>query len=540
LLNFILPTIFNDHSKFDDWFTAPFAKAGEAATLTQEEQWVVICQLHAVLRPFLFRRLKVDVADQLPDKKEVTILCAMSAWQHSMYLTMEDHSVYVGEGMKVTRVDNKVMQCRKICNHPYLFQDQYYIDARLIRTCGKFELLDRILPKLHRTGHRVLIFSQMTELLDLLQDLLTYLQFKWLRLDGGTKAELRPQLVADFNAENSEYFAFLLSTRAGGLGLNLQSADTVILYDNDWNPFADQQASARVHRIGQDKEVLVLNLSTPDTVERKVLKVQNEKRAVEDMIIGVAIFNDEANEEDRRAVYQAVTAKNQTGGVARVPNDEQINKMLARTAEELEVFEEMDIERDARYQREWERAGNRGDYPRLVTYEELPEYLKVSPADLKREEDLPDVRKSRSKNHLSLIDNITDSEYTRMIEEGKDPGEHLNEITALRSRIRSVVDEVRGLLGTTFDELPTREELPEYYQVIKNPITFKEIKHRVKSGEYVSVNELCVDLIRMAKNAIRFNPVGSVWYVNGKQVLAVCDRLIGKSTELPDDASSFG
>jgi superfamily II DNA/RNA helicase len=493
-----------------------------------------------VLRPFLFRRLKTDVADQLPDKKEVTILCAMSAWQHSMYLTMADHSVYVGPGMKLTRVDNKVMQCRKICNHPYLFQEHYYIDALLIRTCGKFELLDRILPKLYRTGHRVLIFSQMTELLDLLQDLLGYLQFRYLRLDGGTKAELRPQLVADFNAERSEYFAFLLSTRAGGLGLNLQTADTVILYDNDWNPFADQQASARVHRIGQDKEVLVLNLSTPDTVERKVLKVQNEKRAVEDMIIGVAIFNDEANDDDRRAVYQAVTAKNQTGGVARVPGDEQINKMLARTSAELEVFEEMDLERDARYQREWEIAGHAGDYPRLVTYEELPDYLKVSAEELKREEDLPDVRKSRSKNQLSLIDNITDSEYTRMIEDGKDPGEHLSEIAALRRSIRSVVEEVRGLLGTTFDALPSREELPEYYEIVKNPITFKEIKRKAKSGEYVGVGDLCTDLALMARNATRFNPPGSVWYVNAKQVLGVCDRIIGKRTELPGDASSFG
>jgi hypothetical protein len=380
----------------------------------------------------------------------------------------------------------------------------------------------------------------MTELLDLLQDLLGYLQFKWLRLDGGTKAELRPQLVADFNAEKSEYFAFLLSTRAGGLGLNLQSADTVILYDNDWNPFADQQASARVHRIGQDKEVLVLNLSTPDTVERKVLKVQNEKRAVEDMIIGVAIFNDEANEDDRRAVYQAVTAKNQSGGLSRIPNDDQINKMLARTPEELELFEEMDAERDARYQREWELAGHTGDYPRLVTYEELPDYLKVSAAELKHEEDLPDVRKSRSKNQLSLIDNITESEYTRMIEDGKDPGEHLAEIEALRANIRRIVDDVRGLLGTTLDVLPTEEELPEYYEVIKDPISFKEIKKRARNGEYVNIHELCADLTKMAKNAMRFNPEGSVWYINGQQVLELCDKVLGRRhVELPSDASSF-
>jgi len=454
---------------------------------------------------------------------------------------MEDFSVYVLPDMKYVRVDNKVMQCRKICNHPYLFQSSYYVNSSLIRTCGKFELLDRILPKLHRTGHRVLLFSQMTELLDLLQDLLNYLQFKWLRLDGGTKAEIRPQLVADFNAENSEYFAFLLSTRAGGLGLNLQSADTVIIYDNDWNPFADQQASARVHRIGQDKEVLVINLSTPDTVERKVLKVQNEKRTVEDMIIGVAIFNDESNVDDRKAVYQAVTAKNQSGGSSGIPDDSQINKMIARTGDELELFEEMDTERDARYQMEWENAGNTGDYPRLVTYDELPGYLKVKADELIRPEELPEVRKSRSRNQLSLLDNITDSEYTRLVEEGKNPNEHLSEINELRKQCKMVLDEARHIVGRSFDELPSKEDLPEYYAVIESPITFSDISKKCKNGEYESVEDLCSDIELMAKNAIRFNQPGSVWHTNGEELLQLVDQHTNqaKSSDLPDEASTY-
>jgi ATP-dependent helicase STH1/SNF2 len=352
---------------------------------------------------------------------------------------------------------------------------------------------------------------------------------------------MRPQLVANFNTERSEFFAFLLSTRAGGLGLNLQSADTVIIYDNDWNPFADQQASARVHRIGQDKEVLVINLSTPDTVERKVLKVQTEKRTVEDMIIGVAIFNDESSVDDRKAVYQAVTAKNQSGGMSSIPNDEQINKIIARTPEELELFEEMDAERDARYQQEWENAGNTGDYPRLVTYDELPAYLKVRAQDLIREEELPDVRKSRSRNQLSLLDNITESEYTRLIEEGKDPNEHLSEISELRKALRRVVDEARHIVGRGFDELPTREELPEYYEIIKFPITFSEITKKCKNGEYESVDDLCGDIELMAKNAMRFNQPGSVWHTNGEQLLQLCDQFLNqaRSADLPDEASTF-
>ncbi|OHT08590.1 Chromatin structure-remodeling complex subunit snf21 [Tritrichomonas foetus] len=540
LLNFILPNIFNDHNKFDDWFTAPFAKAGEAAQLTQEEQWVVINQLHAVLRPFIFRRMKTEVANQLPDKKEETILCAMSAWQHSMYLTMDESSVMVMPDLKVVRMDNKTMQCRKICNHPYLFTNTYYINAMLIRSCGKFELLDRILPKFKATGHRVLIFSQMTELLDLLEDLLKYLGFTFLRLDGSTKEDTRMQLMEDFNAPNSEYFVFLLSTRAGGLGLNLQTADTVIIYDADWNPFADMQASSRVHRIGQQREVLILNLTTTDSVERKVLKVQNQKRTFEDMIIGAAMFNDESNIDDRKAVYQAVTAKNQSGGVSDVPNDEQINKIIARTPEELEKFEEMDIERDERYQYEWERAGHTGDYPRLVTYDELPEYLKMPASELIKDEELPDIRRSRSKNTLSMLDNITDQEFTRMIEEGNDPADHLDEISKLKQDCVKILKKARDILGNTFDVLPTPQELPSYYEIIKNPITFNQIKRKFKNGSYESVDALIEDLLLMARNAMRFNEQFTDLYRNAEKIKELCDEFSGNPIiQLPNEASAL-
>ena len=540
LLNFILPNIFNDHNKFDDWFTAPFAKAGEAAQLTTEEQWVVINQLHAVLRPFIFRRMKSDVANQLPDKKEETILCAMSAWQHSMYLTMDESSVMITRDYKVIRMDNKTMQCRKICNHPYLFEESYYLNSMLIRSCGKFELLDRILPKFKATGHRVLIFSQMTELLDILEDLMKYLGFTFLRLDGSTKEDTRMQLMEQFNAPDSEYFVFLLSTRAGGLGLNLQTADTVIIYDADWNPFADMQASSRVHRIGQQKEVLILNLSTNDSVEKKVLKVQNQKRTFEDMIIGAAIFHDESNIDDRKAVYQAVTAKNQSGGISDIPNDEQINKIIARTPEELEKFEEMDQERDERYQYEWERAGHSGDYPRLVTYDELPDYLKVPVSELTKDEELPDIRKSRSRNTLSMLDNLTDQEFTRLVEEGEDPTEHLDEISKLHQTLNQIINKAKSILGKRFDTLPTPQELPLYYEIIKNPITFNQVKRKLKNGQYDSVDSLISDLTLMGKNAMKFNREGEILYQNAEHLLQLCREYSGDSSlKLPDTASTL-
>jgi ATP-dependent helicase STH1/SNF2 len=146
-----------------------------------------------------------------------------------MYLRMEGHSVYAPPDMKVTRADNKVMQCRKIWDLLCVFMESYYVNSVLFRACGKFELLDRILPNLPRTRYRVLICSQRAELLDILEDLLNSLQFKWFHLDGGRKGDLSPQVIEDFNAEIGEYFAFLLSMEARGFGLSLQSADRAII-----------------------------------------------------------------------------------------------------------------------------------------------------------------------------------------------------------------------------------------------------------------------------------------------------------------------
>lgn len=135
-------------------------------------------------------------------------------------------------------LSNELMQLRKICQHPFLFdsvEDKMnpsgHINDTLVRTSGKVELLSRILPKFFATGHRVLIFFQMTKVMDIMEDFLKMMGWKYLRLDGGTKNDERAGHVQMFNAPNSEYTVFILSTRAGGLGLNLQTADTVIMYN---------------------------------------------------------------------------------------------------------------------------------------------------------------------------------------------------------------------------------------------------------------------------------------------------------------------
>jgi SWI/SNF-related matrix-associated actin-dependent regulator of chromatin subfamily A protein 2/4 len=125
----------------------------------------------------------------------------------------------------------------------------------VFRASGKFELLDRVLPKLKATGHRVLMFCQMTQCMTIIEDYFNFKGYKFLRLDGMTKSDERGEQLKVFNEKDSDYFIFLLSTRAGGLGLNLQTADTVVIFDSDWNPHQDLQAQDRAHRIGQKNEV---------------------------------------------------------------------------------------------------------------------------------------------------------------------------------------------------------------------------------------------------------------------------------------------
>jgi len=137
----------------------------------------------------------------------------------------------------------------------------------MIRSSGKFQLLDRMLPKLKAGGHRVLMFTQMTSTMELISQYLTFRGHSHLLLSGSTPADAREENMYRFNSPDSPDFVFVLSTRAGGLGLNLASADTVIIFDSDWNPTADAQASDRAHRIGQRNEVRVFRLISKNSVE---------------------------------------------------------------------------------------------------------------------------------------------------------------------------------------------------------------------------------------------------------------------------------
>jgi ATP-dependent helicase STH1/SNF2 len=282
LLNFLLPDIFSSMKDFESWFNAPFENTGQKAEMTEEEELLIINRLHQVLRPFLLRRLKSEVMLELPQKTEKVIKCDVSGWQTHLYRrVLEGKGIFSnnvnGSGRSgIQMMNNDLMQLRKICNHPHIFYDVEDVDESIVAASGKVHMLDRILPKLKKAGHRVLIFSQMTQLMDILEDYFDLREFKYLRLDGSTSVDDRAEQMRLFQEDGSEYFIFLLSTRAGGMGINLQTADTVIIFDSDWNPQMDKQAQDRAHRIGQKTEVRVLRLISAGTVEVAIL---NQARA---------------------------------------------------------------------------------------------------------------------------------------------------------------------------------------------------------------------------------------------------------------------
>ncbi|KAM0915460.1 hypothetical protein ACQ4PT_010858 [Festuca glaucescens] len=284
LLNFILPDIFSSHQEFESWFDFSGKGDEEQQEETDEKKRVlVISKLHAILRPFLLRRMKEDVEQMLPRKKEIIVYANMTAHQRQIqthliektfdnYLHESTDIVLRRPGMKM-KLNNLMIQLRKNCAHPDLFNAAFDSTSlyppidKLLEQCGKFQLLDRLLDSLLKLKRKVLIFSQWTKVLDIIGYYLYTKGLNVCRIDGSVKLEERRRQIAEFNDLNSSMNVFILSTRAGGLGINLTSADTCILYDSDWNPQMDLQAMDRCHRIGQTHPVHVYRLATSNSVE---------------------------------------------------------------------------------------------------------------------------------------------------------------------------------------------------------------------------------------------------------------------------------
>eukprot|EP01012_Entosiphon_sulcatum_P064409 TRINITY_DN93225_c0_g1_i1.p1 TRINITY_DN93225_c0_g1~~TRINITY_DN93225_c0_g1_i1.p1 ORF type:complete len:707 (-),score=134.49 TRINITY_DN93225_c0_g1_i1:64-2184(-) len=400
LLNFIMPEIFDELESFKSWFDFDEMNRDDdeekkRRILHSEQQNQIITKLHEILRPFMLRRLKKDAGIDLPQKREVMLYCDTTARQMERYEAIRTRNLeaYLKEQKEkgaatttATSVLNTLMQLRKICNHPFLFQefnpfltrfetkkvvheiweefdlgdrkpyrqkrkveetvtkevssfdianpqDRERYATALIEECGKFKLLHKMLPQLREKGHKVLLFSQMTTLLDLLEDYLEINGYKWCRIDGSIAQKERQARIESFNTD-PDLFLFLLSTRAGGLGINLTSADTVIIYDSDWNPQADLQAQDRCHRIGQTRPVCVYRLVTANTVESYLLKKATRKQRLENLVIGKGRFQsrEAANRKlDLKDLEEALSLQSASVfGHDNAISDELLAKLLQR------------------------------------------------------------------------------------------------------------------------------------------------------------------------------------------------------------------
>lgn len=483
---------------------------------------------------------------------------------------------------------NTIVQLRKLCNHPFMFQhiEEKYCDhiggsgtvsgPDLYRASGKFELLDRILPKLKASGHRVLLFCQMTQCMTIIEDYLSWRNFGYLRLDGTTKAEDRGDLLKKFNCKNSEYFVFLLSTRAGGLGLNLQTADTVVIFDSDWNPHQDLQAQDRAHRIGQRNEVRVLRLMTVNSVEERILAAARYKLNMDEKVIQAGMFDQKSTGSERQQFLQSILHQDEMDEEEEneVPDDEMINLMIARSDEELELFKKMDAERKAEEVK-----------PRLLDESELPDWLVKEEEEVDRwdyEEDNSILgRGSRQRKEVDYTDSLTEKEWLKAIDDGADFDEELEEeerekkrkgrkrksrkddsddesvistVTKRRKgtthprvkkQMKKVIDAVikytdeeGRVLSEPFMKLPSKRELPDYYEVIKRPIDIKKILTRIEEAKYADFADLEKDFFQLCQNAQMYNEDTSLIYADSVEIQTVFTNAKQKVLEGAEEEDS--
>ncbi|CAN9513129.1 unnamed protein product [Ophioblennius macclurei] len=325
LLNFIMPSLFSSSTtQLSKMFSM---KSHEEQSRFERDR---IAQAKLIMKPFILRRVKSEVLKQLPAKEENVEFCPMSEKQQGLYQTLFKKLKTSINGEK-RELCNVMMQLRKMANHPLLHR-QYYTteklkamsklmlkepthfdaDAALIqedmevmsdfelhRLCrqyssigsyqleqnlildsGKFSHLMKLLSSLKDKGDRVVLFSQFTMMLDIVEELLKHLSHRYVRLDGSTPIADRIGLIDEFNTD-PDIFVFLLSTRAGGLGINLTSANVVILHDIDCNPYNDKQAEDRCHRVGQTRTVQVIKLISKDTIEDCILQLGLKKLKLE-------------------------------------------------------------------------------------------------------------------------------------------------------------------------------------------------------------------------------------------------------------------
>jgi chromodomain-helicase-DNA-binding protein 4 len=308
-------------------------------------------ELHDQIRPFILRRTKAQVLTFLPPLGQVILPISMSHLQKQLYksilskrpellkaLFTSDKSLKQQERANLSNI---LMQLRKCLCHPFVYSreieertDVAAVSHRnLVEASAKLSLLELLLPKLKERGHRVLIFSQFLDMLNIVEDFLDGMQMAYQRLDGQMGSLEKQKRIDQFNAPDSPLFAFLLSTRAGGVGINLATADTVIILDPDWNPHQDLQAIARAHRIGQKKKVLCFQLMTRASVEEKIIQMGRKKMALDHVVVE-QLDADDLEDHDVESILKFGAAelfKDDSADQDIRYDDESIEKLLDRS-----------------------------------------------------------------------------------------------------------------------------------------------------------------------------------------------------------------
>lgn len=393
-----------------------------------------IKHLQLSIKPFILRRLKKDVEKSLPSKTERILRVELSDIQTEYYRNIiTKNYAALNAGVKGSQISllNVMSELKKASNHPYLFDgaeervlakagstSRDNILKGIIMSSGKMVLLEQLLTRLKKEGHRVLIFSQMVRILDILGDYLSIKGYQFQRLDGGVPSAQRKISIDHFNSPDSRDFVFLLSTRAGGLGINLMTADTVIIFDSDWNPQADLQAMARAHRIGQKKHVSVYRFVSKDTVEEEILERARKKMILEYAIISLGMADASTNKKNKNEPSTSELSQILKFGAA---------NMFAATDNQKKL-EELNLD---------DVLSRAEDH---VTTPELGE------SNLGSEEFLKQFEVTDYKADVEWDDIIPQEELSKLKDEEKKRAEedYLNEQIAMYSRRRAAVKQLQG------------------------------------------------------------------------------------------------
>ena len=242
MLNFMMPKIFQQANDFEEWFN--FGSTTQGSQIHEDAKYLVIQILHRILKPFMLRRTKAERAAKLPTKHEINISLSLSPLQIKLYSELLTNDLNISSlvrGDANVSFKNRLMQLRKTCNHPYLFpgvepEDSAEFGDHLITNSGKMIFLDKLVEKVKAQGDQMIIFSNFTTMLSIVEDYCELKQVPYCRLDGATDLEDREEQIEDFTSPGSDKIMFLVSTRAGGLGINLYTANHVVLFDSDFNP----------------------------------------------------------------------------------------------------------------------------------------------------------------------------------------------------------------------------------------------------------------------------------------------------------------